>query len=58
MRTEDLKKRTKEFVIRVIKLVNALPKKKLDSLLKEANELTVIFSGFKPNITASEVNMY
>ena len=43
MRTEDLKKRTKEFVIRVIKLVNALPKKKLDSLLKEANELTVIF---------------
>jgi hypothetical protein len=43
LRTEDLKKRTKEFVIRVINLFSALPKKKLDSLLKEANELMAIF---------------
>jgi hypothetical protein len=47
MTTPELKARTKDFALRVIRLVNALPntvKRQIESLLKEASELVAIMA--------------
>ena len=64
MNEKELKKRTKQFALRIMKLVNALPKniegqsigKQLIRLLKEADELVAIMVASRKSARSESTN--
>jgi hypothetical protein len=57
MKADELKDRTKQFALRVLKLVAALPKtiegRAIDPLLAEANELVAIMATSRRSAAAN-----